>query len=142
MMKILRDMIWGLLFSLASSYTIITMTAVFNKNIVFSGAELFEQFMIAAVLGPVIGLGNFIWQIERFSLFVQLVLHYLYVTICVLTAGKIGGWYGELGSSSMWTVLGIEVVIYLFVWMILHIMTQKDIQEVNKAIKKLREGKR
>lgn len=137
-MKILRMMIWGMFFSLASSYGILTMLAVFNHDIIYSGSEMLEEFMIALVLGWVIGLGSIIFQMERIPIFAQLFIHFVFVTVCVLTAGKIGGWYASQGPLSVWIVLIIEVCIYIFVWFILYVMTQRDIEEINQKIKKIR----
>lgn len=141
MMKIIRIMIWGLFFSLATSYGTMTMLAVLNKDIVYSGTHMLEEFIIAIVLGPVIGLGSILLLFERFPFLVRLLFHFSYVTACVLTAGQIGGWYVDQGPLSIWNVLIIEVFIYALVWLILNIMTQRDIDEINQKIKKNGEAK-
>ena len=64
-MKYVRMMIIGVFFGLAASYGVLTMIAVFNKEIVYSGPDMLEEFLIAIVLGAVIGLGSTIFQLER-----------------------------------------------------------------------------
>lgn len=135
-MKILRMMITGMFFGLAASYGVLTMLAVFNKEIMYSGADMIEEFVIAIVLGAVIGLGSLLFQIERLSFFTQLIIHFIYVTICVLIAGKIGSWYSGQSPLSIGGVLMSEVIIYAFVWLILRIMMQRDIDEINREIKR------
>lgn len=137
-MKLLRYMIWGMFFSLAASYGTLTMVALFNKDLVYTGSEMLEEFLIAIILGCVIGLGTVIFHIERIPLIGQLFLHYIYVTICVLAAGGIGGWYHGPGSAPIWFVLIIELFIYILVWLILFIMTKRDIDEINKKIQTAR----
>jgi Protein of unknown function (DUF3021) len=138
-MKILRMMIFGLFFSLASSYAIITIIAVSHENVMYSGAFMLEEFLIAFVLGPIIGLGSLIFQIERFPFIVNLILHFIYVTVCVLIAGKVGGWYTGDVPISIGMVLVLVVFIYILVWLTLAIMTQRDIKEINRKIRKIRE---
>lgn len=140
-MKYVRMMIIGIFFGLASSYSILTMIAVFNENIVFSGTEMLEEFLIAIVLGAVIGLGSTIFELERLPFPIQLVLHFIFVTVCVLIAGQIGGWYDIQSPFTIGTMLLIEVFIYAGVWIILNIMTQRDVNKINRKIKMNREEK-
>lgn len=140
-MKYVRMMITGIFFGLASSYSILTMVAVFNNSIVFSGTEMLKELLIAIVLGAVIGLGTTIFELERLPFPIQLVLHLIYVTVCVLIAGQIGGWYDIQSPFTIGSILLIEVFVYVGVWIILSIMTQRDVNEINRKIKMNREGK-
>lgn len=138
-MRILRMMIIGMFFSLSSSYAIITVIAVSHENVMYSGAYMLEEFIIALILGPVIGLGSLIFQIERFPFLINLILHFIYVTVCVLIAGKAGGWYSGDVPLSIGLVLILVLVIYILVWLTLAIMTQRDIKEINRKIRKMKE---
>lgn len=140
-MKYIRMVIVGIFFGLVSSYGILTMIAVFNKEIVYSGAEMLEEFIIAIVLGAVIGLGSLLFQLEHIPFFAQLILHFIFVTTCVLIAGGIGGWYDIQSPFTIGSMLLIEVFIYAGVWFILSIMTQRDVNEINRKIKMNREEK-
>lgn len=140
-MKYVRMMIIGIFFGLAASYGVLTMIAVFNKEIVFSGPDMLEEFLIAIVLGAVIGLGSIIFQLERLTFLVQLIIHFIYVTLCVLIAGQIGGWYDLKSPFTIGSMLLIEVFIYAGVWLILSLMTQRDVDAINQKIKKNREDK-
>ncbi len=61
MIKIIRFAIIGLLIGLSSSYTIVTFNLLADSNAPITGKELFEQVIIAAILGIVIGLISLIF---------------------------------------------------------------------------------
>jgi len=124
-MKYLRMMIIGLLISLSSSYVLVTLS-VLSNNAVASGTELLEQIIIAAILGIAIGLVSFIFDIEPLPFMVQLLLHLIAVTICVLIAGYFGGWFKHAGVKY---VLISEAIIYFIVWCILYILQLNDIEK-------------
>lgn len=138
-MNILRMMLLGILFSLSASFTII---AVFNTDVVFTGEELLKQFTIALILGPVIGIGSLIFELERLSFTLQLFFHFLYVTVSVIVAGWFGGWYAEDSFLSLGKLLFIEVIIYVFIWVILYIIAQQDIEKINQKLRRKREKTR
>ena len=140
-MKYIRMMIIGIFFGLAASYGVLTMISVFNKEIVYSGPDMLEEFLIAIVLGAVIGLGSTIFQLDRLPFLVQLIIHFIYVTLCVLIAGQIGGWYDLNSPFTIGSMLLTEVFIYAGVWLILSLMTQRDVDAINQKIKKNREEK-
>ncbi|WKT78392.1 DUF3021 domain-containing protein [Lysinibacillus fusiformis] len=134
-MKYLRMMIIGLLISLSSSYFLVTLS-VLSNNAVASGTELLEQIIIAAILGIAIGLVSFIFDIEPLPFMVQLLLHLIAVTICVLIAGYFGGWFKHAGVKY---VLISEAIIYFIVWCILYILQLNDIEKMNQEIQKRKE---
>ena len=134
-MKTLRMMIIGLLISLSSSYTLVTIS-VLSQNTMISGTELLEQIIIAAILGVVIGPLSFIFDVERLPFILQLILHLVAVTLCVITAGYFGRWFEH---SSIMCVLVSEAIIYFIVWCILYILQLIDIAEINHEIQKRKE---
>jgi len=134
-MKTLRMMIIGLLISLSSSYTLVTIS-VLSQNTMISGTELLEQIIIAAILGVVIGPLSFIFDVERLPFILQLFLHLVAVTLCVITAGYFGRWYEH---SSIMYVLVSEAIIYFIVWCILYVLQLIDIAEINNEIQKRKE---
>ncbi|WP_320940124.1 DUF3021 domain-containing protein [Lysinibacillus capsici] len=133
-MKYLRMMIIGLLISLSSSYVLVTFSLLSN-NAVASGTELLEQIVIAAILGIAIGLLSVIFDMEQLPFTVQIFLHLVAVTACVLTAGYFGSWF----DSGVWYVLIAEAIIYLIVWCILYVFQLNDIEKINKEIQKRRD---
>ncbi|MFJ7648569.1 DUF3021 domain-containing protein [Lysinibacillus sp. NPDC097279] len=134
-MKILRMMIIGLLFSLSSSYILVTLSIVSNHAIV-TGPELLEQVIIATILGIVIGTLSLIFEIERLLFSVQLVVHFIAVTLCVMIAGYFGRWFEHGGIMY---VLVSELIIYFIVWCVLYILQKSEIEEINHVIQKRKE---
>jgi len=134
-MKILRMMIMGLLFSLGSSYILVTLSVISNHTVV-SGAELLEQVIIAAILGIGIGSLSIIFDIERLPFAIQLLLHFIAITCCVMVAGYFGRWFEHAGVLY---VLISELIIYFIVWCILYILQKNEIEEINHVLKKRKE---
>lgn len=135
-MKAIRFILLGFLFSLSATYTIL---AVFASDEVITTDELFRQYVIAAILGPFIGLGSLIFYVERLTLFWQLFMHYLFATFAVIVAGAIGNWYDEGNLLSIGRVLLFQLIIYVVVWVILNIMLQRDVKAINQDLKRRRE---
>ncbi|MFJ7731191.1 DUF3021 domain-containing protein [Lysinibacillus sp. NPDC097231] len=134
-MKFIRMMTIGLLISLSSSYVLVTLS-VKSHNAVMSGSELLEQIIIAAILGAVIGLLSIIFDIERLPFIIQLILHLIAVTLCVIIAGYFGRWFEHSGIKY---VLISEAIIYLIVWCILFVLQKNDIEKINYEIQKRKE---
>lgn len=138
-MKILRISIIGLLISLSSSYVLMTLSVFSKPGAVMTGAELLEQVIIAAILGIVIGLISLIFESERIPFTIQFIIHYIAVTICVLTAGYFGGWYDTSNLGSTTSILISEVIIYGLTWCIIYVLEKRDIEVINKTIQNRRE---
>ncbi|MDM5232566.1 DUF3021 domain-containing protein [Lysinibacillus pakistanensis] len=134
-MKILRMMIIGLLISLSSSYVLVTLSMLSNNEVIV-GSALLEQVIIAAILGVVIGLLSLIYDIERLPFLIQLPLHIIAVTLCVIIAGYFGHWFDH---SSLVYILIAEIVIYVIVWGITYVLQLNDIKEINHEIQKRKE---
>lgn len=134
-MKILRMMIMGLLFSLCSSYILVTLSVMSNHAMV-TGPELLEQVIIAAILGIAIGSLSLIFDIERLSFGIQLLIHFIAITCCVMVAGYFGRWFEHAGILY---VLISELIIYFIVWCVLYVFQKNDIEEMNNVIQKRKE---
>lgn len=128
-------MIIGLLISLSSSYVLVTLSMLSNNEVIV-GSALLEQVIIAAILGVVIGLLSLIYDIERLPFLIQLPLHIIAVTLCVIIAGYFGHWFDH---SSLVYILIAEIVIYVIVWGITYVLQLNDIKEINHEIQKRKE---
>ena len=134
-MKLFRMMITGILISLSSSYILVTMSVMSNQTMV-SGPELFEQLIIATILGIVIGSLSLIFDLERLPFAILLMLHFFAVTCCVMVAGYFGRWFEH---TSIQYVVVSELIIYFIVWCILYVLQKNDIDEINYEIQKRKE---
>ncbi|WP_100401794.1 DUF3021 domain-containing protein [Bacillus sp. FJAT-42315] len=141
-MKILRMMIIGLLISLSSSYTLMTISVLSIPDAVMTGPDLLKQLVLAAVLGIVIGLLSLIFESESLSFPIQLIIHFIALTVCILTAGYVGDWYDVTQVSTIMFVLISELIIYGLTWGILHVLTKRDIDMLNEKIQKRKEERR
>lgn len=133
MYGILRFSIIGLLIGLSSSYT---FQALVNQKPVMTGNELSKEYLIAGILGIVIGWISLIFKTERFSFTIQLIIHFVLVTICVLAAGYLGEWYDITNINSMLSLLVWVIIIYTISWLFSLLLIKKDINEMNQAIQK------
>lgn len=133
MYGILRFSLIGLLIGLSSSYT---FQALSNQKSVMTGNELCKEYLIAAVLGIVIGWISLIFKTERFSFTIQLIIHFVLVTICVLAAGYFGKWYDMTSRNSMLSLLVWIIIIYAISWLFSLVLIKRDIREMNQAIQK------
>lgn len=140
MMKILRFAIIGLLIGLSSSYTIVTFDLLADSNAPITGKELFEQVIIAAILGIVIGLISLIFRTERINFTIQLFIHFIVVTICVFVAGSFGEWYDVTSVTTIISLLISIIIIYIISWGIALLLQKRDIEEMNLFIQKRREN--
>ncbi|PAQ13545.1 hypothetical protein CD798_14120 [Bacillaceae bacterium SAOS 7] len=141
-MKILRMMIIGLLISLSSSYTLMTISVLSTPDAVMTGPNLLKQLVLAAVLGIVIGLLSLIFESESLSFPIQLIIHFIALTVCILTAGYVGDWYDITQVSTIMFVLVSELIIYGLTWGILYVLTKRDIDMLNEKIQKRKEERR
>lgn len=136
MVNILRFSIIGLLISLSSSYTLMTLNILAIPNATVTGQDLLKQVIIAAMLGIIIGLISLIFETERLHFPLQLIIHFVLVTICVLVAGYFGEWYDVTNIVTIMYLFISIIVIYLISWGIILLLTKRDIKEINDFIQK------
>lgn len=136
MVNILRFAIIGLLISLSSSYTLMTLNILAIPNATVTGQDLLKQVIIAAILGIIIGLISLIFETERLHFPLQLFIHFVLVTMCVLVAGYFGEWYDVTNIATIMYLFISIIVIYLISWGIILLLTKRDIKEINHFIQK------
>lgn len=140
MITILRYAIIGLLISLSSSYTLMTIDVLTTPGIIVTGDDLLKQLIIAAILGIVIGLISVIFETDYLDFTFQLFIHFTIVATCVLIAGYFGGWYDITNKMTLVSLLISVIVIYIISWGIILLVMKRVIGEINHAIQKRRKG--
>lgn len=135
MWKVFQSGLIGFLISLSSSYLMVTL-AILQSNATITGQQLLEQIMIAAILGIAIGISTRIYKMERLSFTVQILIHFLLVTLFVGIAGYIGRWFDLKNLSSCVSVFISEIFIYVTVWSFFYTKTKHDIKEMNDYLQK------
>jgi len=134
--RVVRMIVLGILIGLSCSYILVALSISQEPGVVMTGGDLFEQIIIAALLGAAIGPLSLILELERLPFVLQLALHFLSITALTLTAGYFGNWFDNFGIVN---VLISEVIIYIIIWIMLTILQKKDIKQINKAIKQRKE---
>ena len=137
-MQFIRTIIISILISLSCSYIIMSLNIYFSSNDVMTGKELLEEVVIAIVLGLTIGVLSLIFEIERIPFLVQLISHFIVITICVFVAGYIGNWFDYAKVSSFIIIFVLVIIIYGMTWWLFHVLLKKDVDEINKTIQKRR----
>ena len=137
-LTILRFAIIGLLISLSSSYTLMTIDVLTTPGTTVTGEDLFKQLIIAAILGIVIGLCSSIFETDRLGFTIQLLIHFTVVITCVLVAGYFGEWYDVTNIITISSLLISVIVIYIISWGIILLLMKRVIGEINEVIQKRR----
>ncbi|MER1999197.1 MAG: DUF3021 domain-containing protein [Lysinibacillus sp.] len=135
MMKLVRNIMIGCLIGLSVSYTLLTIRALLVNNKVFYGEDLLEEFIIALILGAVIGAVTLIFESDQLSFRTLLVIHFFVVLTSVFAAGAYGDWY-EFTTVSMLLMFGEVAIIYCIVWGIVLLLEKREIDSLNKLIRK------
>ncbi|MEG0385715.1 MAG: DUF3021 family protein [Solibacillus sp.] len=136
-MRFLRTLIISILISLSCSY-IIMSSVIFTSNEVMNGQQLIKEVIIAIALGIAISVISQIFEVERIPFIGQLLVHILGILVCVFTAGYFGNWYDISDLSTVMVVLISTIIIYIGTWWIMQNIMKKDVDELNKTIKKRR----
>ncbi len=131
MMKALRACLIGLLTGLSCSYALLTIGVMIKPGALLTGDDLLLQFIIAAVMGVVIGFGSLIFETSFCSLPIQLVIHFAYVNLCAFIGGYFGSWFTFSDASTLLTVFLTVIIIYALVWFFLLVTTKREVDEIN-----------
>lgn len=135
-MPFIQLTIIGLLTSLSSSYILMAISVLLSSGKSMSGKELIEQVILSAVLGILIGIISLVFEIENFSFKLQLCLHYIAITGCVMIIGYFGHWYNIENIFSILSIFIAESLIYVLTWHFINSLLKKDVEKINKSIQK------
>lgn len=136
MKQIFKYSLIGALFGLSSCFIILTISLLQLPNEAVTGEELFRHLLISLVLGIACGVSSLIFEMERWSFLVKLVIHYILILVLVLISGAIGNWYVNPLQSPQGFMLFI--VIQLFVYVIIFLISfwfnAKEVREINEKL--------
>ena len=133
----IRSCLLGILISLSTSYIILTLSLL-SDHADISSKDLMQQLVIAIVMGIVIGLATTIYHLDKFSLTVATIIHFSIVTVVVLVAGTVGQWFDWNQPSSIIGVFISEVIAYIIIWIVIHILTKQEVEQLNQLIQERR----
>lgn len=144
--KIIKRFVLGFIYEVFVAYLITILISLsigdgnyygINKGIMNIcttelGAVVF-QFVLAGLLGAVFGVTTIFWEIDKWSLAKQTVIHFLVVTTSMLITAYICNWMRHtLASFFCW--LGLFVVVYVIAWIICYNSFKRKVQGINKTI--------
>lgn len=135
-MKWFQNIITGCLFGLSISYVVVTISALLSDSRVFTGEDLLEELILAILLGAVIGAATTIFESDRMSFRLMLFIHFLIVVASVYIAGAVDDWYDPTSISSIFILFCEVVFIYIIVWGIVLLLEKREIENINKLIKR------
>lgn len=130
--KIIRSCLIGLLIGLSCSYVLVTISTQADPDAVLTGRDLLVQLIIAAAMGIAIGLVTMIFETAFFSLPVQLLIHFSFVTLCVFIGGIFGSWFSDV--STFMLVFLNELIIYALVWFFILLTMKREVDEINEHL--------
>ena len=133
----IRSCLLGILISLSTSYIILTLSLL-SDHADISSEDLMQQLVIAIVMGIVIGLATTIYYLDKFSLIVATIIHFSIVTLVVFLAGTVGQWFDWNQPSSIIGVFISEVIAYIIIWIVIHILMKHEVEQLNQLIQERR----
>jgi len=145
--KALARGVWGALLGIGISYTITILISiglgtgeyspVVPELIQNMGTELnavIFQYFMSAILGFTSVISSAIYEIERWSLAKQTILHFLILSVSMISVAYLCKWV----SLNVWSVIlyfAIFVFAYFIIWAILCRIWRKRVDEMNAKLK-------
>jgi hypothetical protein len=96
----------------------------------------FWQTLLCGILGAVCSGASPVFQIERWSLARQTVVHFLLLSLTVIPIASICGWTSPYGFNP-WNILayvGIFVVAYLIIWTSIYLYWKNWVKRANDKL--------
>lgn len=146
MKKIISSMINGLLIcecvllviSLVMSYiftdgdfSIANPMLIENSKSVFSAS--FLSICLVGLLGLVFGFASVVWKVEKYSILVSTIIHFLLTASTMIFVGYKLYWF-QNSFLSLAIFLAIYILIYLVIWFIEYSIYKRDISRLNAKI--------
>ena len=103
-----------------------------------AGSELgavIVQYLITGILGLTFSAGSIIFEIDRWSLLLQTVVHFAVTSVIMYISGFFCGWFPHTVSSTViWFVMFI--IIYVIFWVSFYNYFKKKTREINESLNK------
>lgn len=98
------------------------------------------QMICSLLIGAIFGGSSVVWDIEKWSLLKQTLVHFAIIVIPFFGVGYIMNWmphylYGALGY------IGGFIVAYLFIWCTLYFSIKSKIKKMNKQLQEIQQTK-
>jgi len=91
------------------------------------------QFFLAGFLGAVMGVSSIIWEIDKWSLTLQTVVHFLVITISMLIIAYLCYWMPHSVKGFVFWI-SMFIIIYIIIWIICYSNYKHKINQINKTL--------
>lgn len=102
-----------------------------------------SAIILQTLLSGLLGAGSMgstvVYEIERWSLALSTAAHYLIIEAFYVPTALLLGWVGSL--PALLINMGIQLIIFLIIWIIMYLRTKAQVRELNELMKKRKGGK-
>ena len=103
--------------------------------------ELIVQMLSGGLMGIIGNGGAVIYEIDRWSIVRMTVTHFVLTFLTFLVIGFLNGWL-EPRFSLFNTIMIISwITVYFLIWMIQYLIYKKEVDQINRGVKLLKESK-
>jgi hypothetical protein len=96
-------------------------------------AAVIIQYLISGIIGLSFAAYTVIFEMDRWSILGQTVLHFVINSIVMYAAGFLCGWFPHtVASTLIW--FGVFILVYLIFWFAFTMYYKKKTQEINKVL--------
>ena len=132
---ILVGFVMGCFVNMAFGWSIITAVAAGNEKPV----TLVGFMLLGAINGMICVGGMTIYDIESWSLARCTITHFVISMSSLFITGSLQGWLSFTNADSL-IVLGCSLIGYFIIWIIMYLISKKQVKELNKNLERLRQG--
>lgn len=98
-------------------------------------AAVIIQYFVTAFIGSAFAAGSVIFEMDKWSLLKQTVLHFIISSLAMYFAGFICGWFPHnLISSLIW--FGVFIIIYIVFWFSFYSYYKAQVRKINESLMK------
>ena len=116
----------------------LSLGKIVNYQTVISDSSLIAfiiNYIISILVGFAFALGSAIFEVERWSITKQTLIHFALTTSVFIPSAIIGKWT-QPDIVSIWMYICVFVILYVLVWIIQYRFWKKRIQKINEKLKK------
>lgn len=91
------------------------------------------QYGLAGILGSVISAGSLIWEIERWNIMKQTIVHFILVSVTMLPIAYLAKWVAATPLSLL-SYFGAFAGLYFLIWLGMYLVLRNKIKKANQKI--------
>ncbi len=93
----------------------------------------FTNYLVSGIIGLMFSATSIIFEIDKWSLTKQTVIHFLITSIVMYLCYVLGGWLKfDWKNTLIW--FAVFIVIYLIFWIIFYLSYRKKVKEINEYL--------